>query len=89
MQKSTFEQAAGGIGLQVNMKKMEYMCFNREGDISTLNGGSLQSVDKYTYLGNSVSFTENDINMRLANVQTAIEWLERERVREILASSIT
>ena len=41
--------AAGGIGLYVNADKMEYMCFNQNGNISTLNGGSLKLVDKFTY----------------------------------------
>ena len=35
------EQALGGISLHVNAGKTEYMCFNQKGDISTLNGGSL------------------------------------------------
>ena len=57
------EQAAGGIGLHINADKMEYTCFNQKGDISTLNVGSLKIVDKFTYLGSSVSSAENDINM--------------------------
>ena len=68
------EKAAGGIGLHVNAKKKkrtnkkqkqkQYMCFNQnhKGDISTLKGGFLKLVDKFTYLGRSVSSTENDIN---------------------------
>ena len=36
----SLEQAAVGIGLHVNAHKMEYMCFNQTGDISTLNGSS-------------------------------------------------
>ena len=51
------EWAAAGIGLHANADKMEYMCFNQRGDISTLNGSSLKLVDKFTYLGNSVSST--------------------------------
>ena len=47
------EQAAGGIGLHVNADKMEYMCF-KQGDISTLNDGSLKLVNKFTYLGSSI-----------------------------------
>ena len=50
------------------------MCFN-QGDISTLNGGSLKLVDKLTYLGSSISSTENYINMRLAEAWTAIDSL--------------
>ena len=42
----SLERAAAGIGLYVNAHKTEYMCFNQTGDISTLNGSSLQLVDK-------------------------------------------
>ena len=45
----------------------------KRGDISTLNGSSLKLVDKFTYLGSSVSSTETDINTRLAKVWTAIK----------------
>ena len=42
----SLERAAAGIGLHVNADKMEYICFNQRGDISTLNGSSLKLVDK-------------------------------------------
>ena len=42
------------------------------GDISTQKGGPLKLVNKFTYLGNSVSSTENDINTRLAKALTPI-----------------
>ena len=71
----SLERAAGGIGLHVNAHKMEYMCFNQTGDISTLNGSSLKLVDKFPYLGGSVSSTETDINTRLAKAWTAINRL--------------
>ena len=67
------EWAAGGIGLHVNVDKTEYKCFNQSGDISTLKGGPLKLVDKFTYFGSSVSSTENDINMRLGKAWTAID----------------
>ena len=53
----SLEQAAA-----VNADKTEYMCFNQTGDISTLSGSSLKIVDKFTYLGSSVSSTKTDIN---------------------------
>ena len=59
----SLKQAAGGIGLHVNADKMEHMCFDQKGDISTLNGGSLKLVEKFTYLGNSISSIENYINV--------------------------
>ena len=58
----SLERAAAGIGLHVNAHKTEYMCFNQTGDISTLNGSTLKLVDKFTYLGNSISSTETYIN---------------------------
>ena len=51
------------------------MCFNQTGNISTLNGSSLKLVNKFTYLGRSVSSTETDIDSRLAKSWTAINWL--------------
>ena len=62
----SLERAAAGIGLYVNVDKTEYMCFNRRGDISTLNGSSMKRVDKFTYLGSRVSLTEADFNRPLA-----------------------
>ena len=53
----SLERAAVGIGLHVNAHKTEYKCFNQTGDISTLNGSSLKLVNKFTYLGSSVSWT--------------------------------
>ena len=57
------EQVAGGIALQVNADETQYRCFNQKEGISTLNDVSLILVDKFTYLGSSASYTENDINI--------------------------
>ena len=45
-QLHSLEGAAAGIGLHVNARKTECMCFNKRGDISTLNDSSLKLVDK-------------------------------------------
>ena len=71
----SLEQAAAGISFNVNAHKMEYMCFNQTGDISTLYGSSLKLVDKFAYLESSVSSTETDINTQLAKAWTAIDRL--------------
>ena len=71
----SLEQTAGGIGLYVNAKKTEYTCFKQEGTISTLSDELLKLVDKFTYLGSSVSSTESDVNICLANAWTAINRL--------------
>ena len=62
----SLEGSAAGIGLHVNAYKSEYICFNQRGNISTLNGSSLKPVDKFTYLGSSVSLTKTDISMQVA-----------------------
>ena len=71
----SLERAAAGIGLHVNAHKTEYMCYNQTGNITTLVGASLKLVDKFTYLGSSVSSTENDIDTRLTKAWTAIDRL--------------
>ena len=60
------------------------MCYNQTGDISTLDGTSLKLVDKFTYLGSSVSSTEKDIGKRLTTAWTAID-----RLSIILKSDLT
>ena len=62
----SLEQAAGDTGLYMNANKTEYICFNWEGAISTLNGGPVKLVDNLMYLGSSVSSTESRINICLA-----------------------
>ena len=74
-QAESLLQATGGISIHVNADKTEYMCFNQKGDISTLNGGSLKLVDKFTYLGSRVSSSKRDINMCPAKAWTAIDRL--------------
>ena len=69
------ERAAAGIVLHVNAHKTEYMCYNQTGDISTLDWTPLKLVDKFIYLGSSVSSTEKDIDTRLTKAWIAIDRL--------------
>ena len=73
----SLEKTAGATRFHINADKTEYMRFNqnRKGDISTLKGGSLKLVDKFTYLGTSILSTKNDINARLVKPWTAIDRL--------------
>ena len=71
----SLERAAAGISLHVNAHKTEYMCYNQTGDIFTLDGSSLKLVDKFTYLGSSVSSTEKDIDTWVTKAWTAIDRL--------------
>ena len=51
------------------------LCHNQTGNITTLDGTSLKLVDKFTYLGSSVSSTEKDIDTRLTKAWTSIDRL--------------
>ena len=51
------------------------MCYNQTGDITTLDGTPLKLVDKFIYLGSSVSSTEKDIDTRLTKAWTIINRL--------------
>ena len=62
----SLERAAASFCLHVNAHKTEYMCYNQTSDISTLDGISQKLVDKFTYLGSSVSSTEKDIDTQLS-----------------------
>ena len=65
----SLEQAAGGIGRNMNANKMEYMCFNQE----RANGDPQKLEDNFKYLGSSVSSTKNDVNIHQAKARAAID----------------
>ena len=71
----SLERAAACIGLNVNANKTEYMCFNQTGNNSTLGGSSLKIVNKFTYLGSSLSSTKKGMDTQLTKAWTAIDWL--------------
>ena len=77
----SLEQASRGIGLHVKASKTEYMSFKWEGAISTLNDGPLKVIDKFSYLGSSISSTESDVHMRLAKAWIAIDHMEIWSIR--------
>ena len=72
----SLEQATAGIGLHINVHKTEYVYYNQTGNISTLEGTSLKLVEKFTYLGSSISSTEKDIDTQLTKEWTAIDHME-------------
>ena len=71
----SLKRTTTGIGLHVNAHKTENTCFNQTSDISTLGSRSLKLVDKFTYLGSSVSSTEKNIDTWLTKAWTAIDKL--------------
>ena len=81
----SLERAVAGISLQVNAHKTKYMCYNQTGNITTLDGASLKLVDKFTYLGGSVSSTEKDIDSQLKKKA----WTAIDRLSIIWKSDLT
>ena len=55
--------------------KLNICALIKQGEISPLEGTSLKLVDKFTYLGSSVSSTEKDIDTRLTKTWTPINKL--------------
>ena len=60
------------------------MCYNQIGDISTVDGTSLKLVDKFTYLGSSVSSIKKDIDTQLTKA-----WTANDRLSIIWKSNLT
>ena len=58
------KQAAREIGLYVNWDKTEFMCFNQDGAIFSLNGKPLKVADHFTYFGRYNSNSESEVNIR-------------------------
>ena len=58
----SLEQTARGIGHFVNSNKTEFMCFNQDGAMSSLNGKPLKFV-QFIYLSRNISSTESDFNI--------------------------
>ena len=59
----SLEQVSKGIGLDFNTDKTEFLSFNQDGAISSLNPKSLKFVDQLIYLDSSISSTESDVNI--------------------------
>ena len=52
------EQAVRGISLCMNSDKTEFMCFNQNGAISSLNDKPQKLVDQFIYLSSNISSTQ-------------------------------
>ena len=59
----------------LDRRRHQLHLYRWSGDISTLDRTSLKLVDKFTYLGSSVSSNEKDIDTRLTKAWTAINRL--------------
>ena len=72
----SLEQAAKGIGLCLNSDKTEFMRFEQNDDISTLNGEASKLVEQFTYIGSNISSTEIDVKICIEKAWTAFDHME-------------
>ena len=73
----SLESAAKQIGLHINAKKTEFMCYHQAGQIKSLNGHDIKHVDHFTYLGSNIQSTEKDIQIRKAKAWAALNKLQK------------
>ena len=64
------------------------MCYNQTGDISTQEGTSLKLVDKFTYLGSSISSTKKDIDASIL-LYGFTTWMLTKRLEKKLDGNYT
>ena len=60
------EKSAAFIGLHVNATKTEYMCYNQDSTIETLNKTLLKQVDDFVYLRSNIASTEKNVLIRIS-----------------------
>jgi len=70
------EYAAEKIGLKVNAKKTEYICYHHQGNIKTSQNVALKSVEDFTYLGSNIASTDKDVEIRIAKAWSTLNKLD-------------
>ena len=77
------EKSAAFIGLHVSATKTEYMCYNQDSTIETLNKILLKKIDDFVYLGSNIASTEKDVLIRISKA-----WSALDRLRVIWKSTL-
>ena len=73
------QQAVRAIDLFMNSDKTEFMPFNQDHSISSLNAKPQILVDQFIYLGSNISSTERNVNINVGKAWTTIHWLMTDR----------
>ena len=71
------ENTTRQIGLHINTKKTEFMSYNEQGQIKSLNGNQIKQVENFTYLGSNIHSTEKDISIRKTKARAALNKLDK------------
>jgi len=72
------EKAASEVGLYINYKKTEFLCYNQyhSGTIKSMKNENIKAVQDFTYLGSSIASTKKDIEIRLGKAWSALNKLD-------------
>ena len=72
------EEAAAEVGLSVNEKKTEYMCFNQTGSkLTSTSNKELNEINDFLYLGSWINTTERDLSTRIGKAWNASMKLDK------------
>ena len=71
----SLEKVAAEIGLYVNASKTEFIAFNQNGTINSMNGDPIKETDSFVYLGSNISSTAKDVDTRIAKAWAALDSL--------------
>ena len=67
----------------VSLDKTDFMCFNQDDTVFSLNGKHLKFVDHFIYLDNNISSTEIDVNIHIGKAWTTIDRLKTIRESDL------
>ena len=71
------EDAAQKIGLYVNARKTEFLCYNTTGTMKSLSGDNIKQQEEFVYLGSNIASTKRDIEIRLGKAWGALDRLNK------------
>ena len=72
------EDADQKIGLYVNARKTEFLCYNTTGTMKSLSGDNIKQQEEFVYLGEvNIASTKRDIEIRLGKAWRALDRLNK------------
>ena len=69
----------------MNLDKTEFIFFNQDGTISSLNGKLLKLVVQFIYLGSNISSAERDVSIHIGIGWIAIHVIDHMETFQLIA----
>ena len=61
----------------VNASKTQYICYNQQGELKSIDGKDIKEVKEFNYLGSNITSTERDVQIRLGKAWAALNSLDK------------